>query len=204
MKDEQLVITFVYASHTHLLLYEDVYHLTFNVTLGDKQFNGCLMAYEEVYTLGNLFNMETGFIYQVNDHTTELIKSNLDDVDVLWDMKVLDPIEEELDGEDLVGVLLVYPDQEYYMYNVLRNQDILKKYKTNATYFQVAYGIYAALSVLLLDSIPKGTYYVDELLLETQNNYGHYVKYHMTDFVTGTNPQSEGLLLQRLTYISET
>lgn len=192
--------------HTPLFLYEDVYRLAFNVTLGDKQFNGCLMAHEEVYTLGNLFNMEAGFIYQVNDHTTELIKSHLDDVDALWDMdmKVLDPMEEELEGEDLVGVLLVYPDREYYMYNVLSNQDIFKTYKTNATYFQVACGIYAALSVLLLDSIPKRAYYVDELLLDTQNNYGQYVKYHMTDFVTGTNPQTEGLLLQRLTYISET
>jgi homospermidine synthase len=186
--------------HTPLFLYEDVYNVEFKVTLGNKQFHGCLMPHEEVYTLGKLFNMESGFLYKVNDHTTELIRSNLGDVDALWDyeMKVLDPCDAVLKGEDLVGVLLVYKDREQYMYNVLSNKDVFSKFKTSATYFQVACGVYAALSVLLLDAIPKGVYYVDELLLNTQNRYGEYLAYYMTDFVKGENPQTDGLLLNRM------
>ena len=84
------------------------------------------------------------------------------------------------------------------MYNVSRNDVIFSEFKTNATYFQVACGIYAALSVMLLDQIPKGAYYVDELLLKTDNHYGDYLKYYMRDFVVGENQQSEGLLHQRI------
>jgi len=84
------------------------------------------------------------------------------------------------------------------MYNVLSNDSIFAKYKTNATYIQVACGIYASLSVLTLDQIPKGAYYVDELLLKTTNHYGDYLTYYMTDFVTGENKHSDGLLHQRM------
>lgn len=186
--------------HTPLFLYENVYDLEFKVTLGDKQFYGCLMPHEEVYSLGMLYNFECGFLYKVNNHTTELIRSNLENVDELWnyDMKVLDPLQAPLSGEDMVGVLLVYKDKERYMYNVLSNDLIFSKYKTNATYFQVACGIYASLSVLLKDDIPKGVYYVDELLLKTNNHYGAYLKHYMTDFVTGENNGTDGLLLQRM------
>lgn len=186
--------------HTPLFLYENVYDVEFKVTLGDKQFYGCLMPHEEVYSLGKLYDMEGGFLYKVNDHTTELIRSKLDDVDQLWDheMKVLDPLEDELEGEDLVGVLIVYQEKEHYMYNVLENGEIFSKYKTNATYFQVACGIYAALSVLLMDRIPKGVYYVDELLLKTNNHYGQYLTYYMTNFVIGENKHSDGPLLHRM------
>jgi homospermidine synthase len=186
--------------HTPLFLYENVYDLEFRVTLGDKQFNGCLMPHEEVYTLCKLYDFESGFLYKVNEHTTSIIRENLDDVDTLWDfeMKVLDPLEFPLEGEDLVGVLLVFPDKEKYMYNVLDNESIFAKYKTNATYFQVACGIYASLAVLLNDSIPKGVFYVDELLLKTNNQFGNYLTYYMTDFITGENKHSDGLLLQRM------
>lgn len=187
-------------NHVPLFLYEKVYDVEFKVTLGDKKFYGCLMPHEEVYTLGKLYDMEGGFLYKINEHTTEIIRSNIDDLDKLWDfeMKVLDPLDAPLEGEDLAGVLLVYQDRERYMYNVLNNDFIFSKYKTNATYFQVACGIYASLSVLLLDQIPKGAYYVDELLLNTNNRFGDYLTYYMTDFVTGENEHSDGLLHQRM------
>lgn len=158
------------------------------------------MPDEKVYPLCKLYDMEGGFLYKVNEHTTELIRSNLDDVDKLWnnDMKVLDPLVATLEGEDLVGVLLVYENRERYMYNVLSNDSIFSQYNTNATYFQVACGIYASLSVLLLDQIPKGVYYVDALLLKTSNHYGQFPTYYMTDFVTGESKYTDGLLLQRM------
>jgi homospermidine synthase len=187
-------------NHIPLFLYEDVYNIEFKVTLGNKQFYGCLMPHEEVYTLGKMYDMESGFLYKVNDHTTKIIRNHLDNSDDLWDfeMKVLDPLEAPLTGEDLVGVLLVYQDKERYMYNVLENERIFAQYNTNATYFQVACGIYASLSVLLLDQIPKGVFYVDELLQKTNNHYGQYLTGYMTDFVIGENNKSDGMLLKRM------
>lgn len=183
-----------------LFLYDNVYDHEFKVSLGDRLFSGCLMAHEETITLGKIFDMETGFIYKLNDHTSELIRANLDHVDDLWqwDMVVLDPSREELVGEDLVGVLLVYEDDELFMYNVLSNQEVFREFKVNATYFQVACGIYAAFSSLLLDNIPQGIFYVDELLLKTNTNYGKYLSYYMTDFFEGKNDTSQGSLLQRI------
>ena len=186
--------------HMCLFLYKAVYDLQFKVTLGDKKFSGCLMPHEEVLTLAALYDMEMGFIYKVNDHTTELIKKNINNLEALWDspMKVLDPAEAPLKGKDLVGVLLVYDDKERYMYNALSNKEIFSEYGTNATYFQVACGIYGALATLLLDDIPKGIYYVDELLLRTSSNYGKYLSYYMKEFVVGENNKSEGSLLDRI------
>lgn len=182
-----------------LFIYGDVYDIEFKVSLGEKSFTGCLMPHEEAITLGKLFDMETGFIYKINEHTAELIRANLDHIDDLWDwdMEVLDPAQKELEGEDLVGILLVYEDKEKFMYNVLSNKDVFDKYKVNATYFQVACGIYGAISALLLDDLPQGIYYVDELLLKTKTNYGKYLSYYMTDFVIGENNTPEGSLLQR-------
>ena len=185
---------------TPLFLYEDVYGLDFKVTLGDLTFDGSLMPHEEVYTLCKRFNMEGGFIYRVNEHTTNLIRDHLDDVDRVWDfpMVTLDPSTHPLIGRDLVGVLLVYKDKELYMYNELHNDQIFQEFKTNATYFQVACGLYASISSLLLDSLPNGIKYVDELLLETDSHYGDYLKYYMKDFEVGENPHTDGLLLDRM------
>ena len=199
--DEAILSYPMFMKHQNpLFFYEKVYDLEFKVTLGEKQFYGCLMPHEEVYTLCKLYDMECGFLYKVNDHTTNLIRTNINDLNKLWDfeMKVLDPNDSPLDGEDIVGVLLVYPDKERYIYNALSNEAIFSKYKTNATYFQVACGVYASLSVLMLDQVPKGAFYVDELLLKTQNHFGKYLTYYMTDFVTGENEQTDGLLHQRM------
>ncbi|NIK69049.1 saccharopine dehydrogenase NADP-binding domain-containing protein [Paenibacillus sp. BK033] len=186
--------------HMPMFLYHEVYELEFKVSLGGKQFYGCLMPHEEVITLGKAFDMELGFIYRVNDHTTDTIKANLANANDLWNWKhqVLDPLDGELTGSDLVGVLLVYKDKERYMYNVMSNKEVFDEYRTNATYFQVACGIYGALSTLLLDDIPDGVYFVDELLLQTDSGYGQYLSYYMKHFVTGENSGTDGLLLDRL------
>ncbi|MCA1318548.1 S-adenosylmethionine decarboxylase related protein [Bacillus tianshenii] len=193
------------SKYNPLFLYEDVYAVEFKVSLGKKEFYGCLMPHEEVYTLGSLFDFETGFLYRVNDHTTNLMRDHLDDVDAIWDLPlhVLDPAIQPLTGEDLVGVLLVFDDKEVYMYNVQTNKEIYEKYKINATYFQVACGIYSGIATLLLDNLPNGVYYVDELLLETESKYGTYLKNYMKDFVVGENKKSEGLLLDRMRRIDE-
>lgn len=191
--------------NTQLFIYEEVYAIEFKVTLGEKQFYGCIMPHEEVLTLGELYNMEVGFIYKVNDHTTQVIRENIDNLDILWErpMKVLDPSEYPLKGQDLVGVLLVYDDKEVYMYNALNNKEIFDQYKVSATYFQVACGIYGAIAAILLDNIPKGIYYVDNLLLKTDSQYGEYLSYYMKEFVIGENEISDGLLLDRIKIINK-
>jgi len=189
--------------HLQHYFYEEVYAMEFKVKLGEKEFYGCLMPHEEVITLGEIFDMEIGFIYRVNEYTTKIIRDNLDDVDVLWDwnQQVIDPDIGEVEGEDLIGVLLVYEDMEKFMYNVMKSSEIYPKFKTNATYFQVACGIYAGLASLILDDVPLGIYYVDDLLLNTESKYGEYLTYHMTDFVKGENKGSDGLLHKRLKWI---
>lgn len=187
-------------NHMSLFFYNEVYELEFKVTLSDKVFYGCLMPHEEALTLGKMYNLETGFIYKVNDHTSNIIKNNLDDVDALWNkpMQVLTPEIVPLKGQDLVGVLLVYDDKEAYMYNALDNKKTYEKYQTNATYLQVASGLYGALASILLDNIPEGIYYVDELLVNTNSNYGQYLSYHLKEFTIGENQQSDGDLLNRV------
>lgn len=186
-------------NRTPLFLHESVYAVEFKVTLGARQFYGSLMPHEEVYSLCRLYDMEGGFLYRVSEHTTDLVRAYLAYPDDLWDLEweLLDPENGPLTGEDLVGVLLVYPDKEVYMYNALSNQEVARL-GVNATYYQVACGAYAALATLLLDQIPQGIYTVDELLLKTSSNYGRYVSHNLTDFVVGENLQSDGLLLQRM------
>ncbi|MFC5652553.1 S-adenosylmethionine decarboxylase related protein [Paenibacillus solisilvae] len=185
--------------HIPLCMYEQVYASEYKVSLGDKQFYGSLMAHEEVLTLGHLYDMEIGFLYRINEHTTELIRSNLNDASKLWDLnsQIITPARQEVSGEDLVGVLLVYDGYETYMYNTVKSSDTFVQYQTNATYFQVACGLYASLASLLLDPIPPGSYYVDELLLQTESRYEQYLTRHMKDFVIGRNETSDGLLYQR-------
>ena len=59
------------------------------------------------------------------------------------------------------------------------------------------------LASLLLDELPLGIYYVDELLLNTESKYGEYLTYHMKDFVIGKNKDSDGFLHQRIKWINE-
>jgi saccharopine dehydrogenase-like NADP-dependent oxidoreductase len=187
-------------NHTPLFIYREVYDQKFKVTLGKKTFYGYLMPHEEVMTLGKLFDMEFGFIYSVNKHTTKLIRKNLNNPDILWEkqMVVLNPFNAPLIGRDMVGVLLVYNNKERYMYNVMKNTDVFAKYHTNATYFQVACGIYGAICTVLLDNLSLGVYYVDELILNNKTNYGKYLTYYMKNFIVGENNFSDGLLLDRL------
>ncbi|MBT2658056.1 S-adenosylmethionine decarboxylase related protein [Bacillus sp. ISL-18] len=187
-------------NRTPLFLNEQVYDLGFRATLGDKQFHGCLLPNEAVYFLCKQYDMEGGYLYKVNDHTTSLIRENVNHPDKIGklDKTILAPLLSPLDGENLVGVLLIYPDKERYMYHGLSNEGSMERFNTNAAYFQAASGLYAALAVILNDGIPNGVYSVDELLLKTTNHYGQYLSCHLTDFVCGENTQTDGLLLERM------
>lgn len=136
--DEAILSYPMYVSHHRpLYFYEDVYATEYKVRLGDKEFYGCLMPHEEVLILGKTFEMEVGFLYRINEYTTDIIRKNLENVDDLWNWnrKVFNPADDKIAGEDLVGVLLVYENSETYMYNVMNSSEVFKKYKTNATHF---------------------------------------------------------------------
>lgn len=186
--------------NTPLFLYNEVYELEFKVRLGSKQFFGRLMPHEESLSLADHCQLETGFLYKVNPHTTSLIKNNLHQTDILWEkeLKVLDPTASKLSGADLVGVLLVYPDKERFMYHILDNQTAFAEYGVNATYLQVASGVYGAAASLLCDAIPRGIYYVEDLVTRTNSRYGEYVTYHLKTYVQGENPDTDGTLLNRM------
>lgn len=191
--------------HSSLFLYKEVYELEFKVSLGEKIFYGCLMPHEEAITLGKMYDMEVGFIYKINDHTSNIIKDNLKNLDSLWNrkMQVLDPEITPLIGEDTIGIILAFDDKEAYVYNSLNNYETFKKYGTNATYHQVASGIYGALSTVLLDNLPIGIYYVDELLNCTNSKYGEYLSYHLKEFTFGENKTTDGTLLDRMREIKK-
>lgn len=199
--DEAILNYPMYVSnHRALFLYDYVYAQTFAVRLGPIAFEGCLMPHEEVLSLGERYPFESGFIYQVNDVTTDILNSRLEDSDELWDWehKLLDPRESELVGSDLVGVLLVYDDDERFIYNVMENSRVYEAYGTNATYFQVACGLYGGICSLLQNEVPEGVHWVDELVDAGNVKYGDYVSYFMKPIIRGSNPTSDGLLLQRL------
>ncbi|MCQ6562464.1 S-adenosylmethionine decarboxylase related protein [Paenibacillus mendelii] len=147
-----------------LFLYHHVYDVRFRVKMGSLLFHGCLMPHEESLTLSRLLGVESGFIYKVSDQVTSLLRQHREDSDDLWTWhhQVLDPNDAPLDGADLVGILLVYPNKERYMYNVMRSDSIAPIYGTNATYLQVACGIYGAVCTLMLDKLDNGVYWVDE------------------------------------------
>lgn len=184
-----------------LFIYDDVYAIEFRVRLGDKTFTGCLMPHEEVITLSKLYGMETGFIYRVSEQMTETIRKHMPVQDDIWEwnMSVLDPEKAPLAGEDTVGVLLVYDDKETYMFNSLSTSEVYPAFPTNATYFQVACGVYGAVASQVLDRLPAGVYYVDELLMQTESRYGAYVSQYMKHFTSGENAVSDGMLLDRMT-----
>ncbi|HLO02681.1 MAG TPA: saccharopine dehydrogenase NADP-binding domain-containing protein [Symbiobacteriaceae bacterium] len=199
--DEAITCLPMFVSHrTPLFLRDPVYAQGFQVRLGSIEFEGCLMPHEEILSLCTLFDMEGGFLYRVNEHTTRLIQAHLANLDAVWQLpkQVLDPSRDNLTGRDLVGVLLVYADKETFMYNVMTNQAVHERFGVSATYFQVACGVYSALASLLLDPLPNGVFTVDELLLQTESRYGAYLAHYMPHFVTGENLQSDGLLLDRI------
>lgn len=189
-------------NHLPHYIYDDVYATEYKVTLGNKQFYGYLVPHEEVLTLGELYNCEIGFIYRINDYTTEIIKNYVEKGNanelLQWNKKIIDPVDGVVLGEDTIGVLVVFDDKEVYMYNSMNSTEIFEKYKTNGTYFQVGCGIYAGLASLLLDNLPFGAHYVDELVFNLQSNYEKYLTYYMKDFIYGENHKSDGLLHDRM------
>jgi hypothetical protein len=75
--------------------------------------------------------------------------------------------------------------------SVLNDKDPIHQIITNSTIHLIDYKQKENLYY-------QGVYYVDELLLNTNNHYGQYLTCYMTDFVIGENKKTDGLLLNRM------
>lgn len=132
---------------------------------------GFRMYHEECSSLSNMYDVPSEFIYAIHPKTMRRLvelygkKGRIDDRDLL----VADNVEHVLDGSDTIGVRLEYPRETVYYMNSFPNAAAIG---TNATYTQVAVGVYAGLFTLLDGKLEPGAYFPEDL-------YGSY----FTDFV---------------------
>ncbi|MBI2581622.1 hypothetical protein HYV87_00650, partial [Candidatus Woesearchaeota archaeon] len=85
------------------------------------------------------------------------------------ELQLADNLKTVLDGSDNIGVLLKYKNKKVYYFNSIANTSVVG---TNATYTQVAVGVFAALFTLMFDQLKNGTYFVEELY---DTHYKHYM-----------------------------
>ncbi|HTK59986.1 MAG TPA: saccharopine dehydrogenase NADP-binding domain-containing protein [Candidatus Baltobacteraceae bacterium] len=132
---------------------------------------GFRMFHEECSSLSNMYDVPSQFVYAIHPKTMRRMielygkKGRIDDRDLL----IGDNVENVLEGSDTIGVRLEYPRTTVYYLNAFPNTNVIG---TNATYTQVAVGVYAALFTFLEGGLKNGAYFPEEL-------YGTY----FTDFV---------------------
>lgn len=136
----------------------------------DKYPKGCLVLHEENITIGHRYNIPSKFIYAIHPQTMQaLLKMYKKGKNVpRKDLQLADNLKTILDGSDNIGVLLKYKDKKVYYFNSIANTSVVG---TNATYTQVAIGVFAALFTLLFDKLKNGTYFVEELYDTQYKNY---------------------------------
>ncbi|HKZ33786.1 MAG TPA: saccharopine dehydrogenase NADP-binding domain-containing protein [Candidatus Nanoarchaeia archaeon] len=139
----------------------------------DKYPKGFTVLHEENLTLSYKYDIPSKFIYSVNDDTMEaLLKMNRRKNRILEeDFMVIKNIDIPLEGSDSIGVILNYGDRKVYYFNSINNASMIR---TNATYYQVVIGVFAALFTLLFNKnrLKKGVYFTEDLF---NTNYKDYV-----------------------------
>jgi hypothetical protein len=157
------------------------YNFDITIDVEHGSFNGNVVPHDDAYRIGTKYKCDSCFIYRVNDHTEKLLSKYKDvwtagnyDESLLGDTKfklldVNDPaMKDQITGYDLVGVSAQYQGFEVIMYNKLIQEEMIKKYNINATYYQVVSGVLASFNTLIFDKVPGKIYFIDELL-ETSN-----------------------------------
>ncbi len=134
---------------------------------------GLTVLHEENLSISYKYDIPSKFLYAINPKTMQNLiniyekKKNV----TKKDLDLGDNTTEVLDGADSVGVMLEYKDKLVYYFNTYPNIAVIG---TNATYTQVIIGIFAALFTLLVDKIPAGVNFVEDL-------YHTHFKYFMFD-----------------------
>ena len=139
----------------------------------NKYPEGLTVIHDENLSISAKYNIPSKFIYAIDQQTLQtLVKIYKNKGTVTKkDLKLADNTNKILDGADNIGVILDYPDKKIYYLNSVPNIAVIG---TNATYLQVAIGIFAALFTLLHDDLKPGIYFVEDL-------YDTYYKYVMFD-----------------------
>ncbi len=139
----------------------------------EKYPKGCLVLHEENITISHKYNIPSKFIYAVHPQTLQaLLRIYKKEKKVpKKELQLADNLKIGLDGSDNIGVLLKYKNKKVYYFNSIANTSVVG---TNATYTQVAVGVFAALFTLMFDQLQNGTYFVEEL-------YDTHYKQYMFD-----------------------
>ena len=132
---------------------------------------GFVVLHEENLTLSLKYNIPSRFVYAIDETAmNSLIKMyNKKNRISLYDLNLITNTNIPLEGSDNIGVLLEYNNKKVYYFNSIYNQSLIG---TNATYYQVILGVYAALFTLLFDKLEKKVYFTEDLF---HTNYKNYV-----------------------------
>jgi len=139
----------------------------------NKYPKGFVVLHEENLTLSYKYNIPSKFIYSIHEEVMDsMIKTYKK-----WgkisedDFTVIKNTEVPLKGADSIGVILNYGNKKVYYFNSINNTSLIR---TNATYFQVVIGIFAALFTILFNKnkLKNGVYFTEDLF---NTNYKDYV-----------------------------
>ena len=137
----------------------------------EKYPEGFTVLHEENVSIAQKYNIPSQFIYAINIKTMDiLIKLYESKKKIrLNDLIQSDNRTEVLEGSDSIGVYLEYPTKRIYYFNTIPNISLIG---TNATYTQVAIGIFAAIFTILFDKVRGGIYFVEDL---SNTHYKYYL-----------------------------
>jgi homospermidine synthase len=123
---------------------------------------GLTVLHEENLSISYKYDIPSKFIYAINQETMrDLINLYEKKGNVTKEhLKLGNNTKEILEGSDSIGVILDYPDKKVYYFNSIPNLAIIG---TNATYTQVAIGIFSAIFTLLFDKLEPQVYFVEDL-----------------------------------------
>jgi hypothetical protein len=121
-----------------------------------------LVLHEENVKLGAKFGASSKYLYAVHPRTMSFLehrwrKRGRVEID---DLLLGDNTSIALEGEDIIGVCLDYPDKRVYYLHGLANREVVG---TNATCAQVAVGADAALHVLFSGRLKPRIYFSSDL-----------------------------------------
>jgi hypothetical protein len=123
--------------------------------------SGLPVLHEENVTIGHRFDVPSAFIYSLHPRTMRYLAARDSEAGVVLpdDLALGDNVTVPLDGRDLIGVRLSYPDRQVYYSNGLANAEVSG---TSATYHQVAVGVVGA-TLAWLEGLGKGVHFPEEL-----------------------------------------
>ncbi|HLC22690.1 MAG TPA: saccharopine dehydrogenase NADP-binding domain-containing protein [Candidatus Nanoarchaeia archaeon] len=143
--------------------------------------HGFIVLHEENVTVAQKYNIPSRFIYAVNMQTMANLIHIYEKKNKVHmrDLILGDNTNRVLDGADNIGVLLEYKTKKVYYFNAISNLAVVG---TNATYTQVAIGIWAALLTLIFDQLKSQVYFVEDLY-ETHYPYYLFDNLRVQEFV---------------------